>query len=241
MQVILQRDVPKLGTVGELVNVKPGYARNYLIPRGLALVADTGSIKAIEHAKRLTEHSVRKAAVEAEVLAESMKDVNVTLPMRVGANDRLYGSVTARDIAKDLASQGWPIEPKRIVLDAPIKTLGVFQVPVTLSAGVVAEVKVWVVQDRSEPEPSETEEAAEEAEALEAGSDDGVVEASGEAQEEAAEAVSETSESIAGEEIAVEPDASEVDAVAEPTDEEVVEAAADADEEVTEERTESAD
>lgn len=162
MQVILQKDVPKLGAVGEVVNVKPGYARNYLIPRGMALVADAGSVRAIDHAKRLTEHAKRKARAEAETLAERMKDVNVTLPVRVGENDRLYGSVTARDIAKDLALQGWPVEAKRIVLENPIKTLGVFQVPVTLSVGVVAEIKVWVVQDRSAPEPgAATEEGAE--------------------------------------------------------------------------------
>jgi len=160
MQVILQKDVPKLGTVGEVVNVKPGYARNYLIPRGMALVADAGSVRSIEHAKRLTEHAKRKARVEAESLAERMKDVNVTLPVRVGDGDRLYGSVTARDIAKDLALQGWPVEAKRIALESPIKTLGVFQVPVTLSVGVVAEIKVWVVQDRSAPEPTESEEEA---------------------------------------------------------------------------------
>ena len=158
MQVILQKDVPKLGSVGEVVNVKPGYARNYLIPRGMALVADAGSVRSIEHAKRLTEHAKRKVRVEAEALAERMKDVNVTLPVRVGENDRLYGSVTARDIAKDLAAQGWPVEAKRIVLETPIKTLGVFQVPVTLSVGVVAEIKVWVVQDRSAPEPTESSE-----------------------------------------------------------------------------------
>ncbi|MBM64613.1 MAG: 50S ribosomal protein L9 [Myxococcales bacterium] len=164
MQVILQRDVPKLGSVGEVVNVKPGYARNYLIPRGMALVADAGSVRSIEHARRLTEHAKRKARAEAEALAERMKDVNVTLPVRVGENDRLYGSVTARDIAKDLALQGWPVEAKRIVLETPIKTLGVFQVPVTLSVGVVAEIKVWVVQDRSAPDPeAATEEDGEEA------------------------------------------------------------------------------
>ena len=186
MQVILQKDVPKLGTVGEVVNVKPGYARNYLIPRGMALMADAGSVRSIEHAKRLTEHAKRKARAEAEALAERMKDVNVTLPVRVGENDRLYGSVTARDIAKDLALQGWPVEAKRIVLESPIKTLGVFQVPVTLSVGVVAEIKVWVVQDRSAPEPSENEGSDEEG--SESGATDATVAATAEADSESGDA-----------------------------------------------------
>ncbi|MBF95358.1 MAG: 50S ribosomal protein L9 [Myxococcales bacterium] len=186
MQVILQKDVPKLGTVGEVVNVKPGYARNYLIPRGMALMADAGSVRSIEHAKRLTEHAKRKARAEAEALAERMKDVNVTLPVRVGENDRLYGSVTARDIAKDLALQGWPVEAKRIVLESPIKTLGVFQVPVALSVGVVAEIKVWVVQDRSAPEPSEDEGSDEEG--SESGGADATVAASAEADSESGDA-----------------------------------------------------
>ena len=186
MQVILQKDVPKLGTAGEVVNVKPGYARNYLIPRGMALMADAGSVRSIEHAKRLTEHAKRKARAEAEALAERMKDVNVTLPVRVGENDRLYGSVTARDIAKDLALQGWPVEAKRIVLESPIKTLGVFQVPVTLSVGVVAEIKVWVVQDRSAPEPSENEGSDEEG--SESGATDATVAVTAEADSESGDA-----------------------------------------------------
>ena len=149
MQVILQRDVPNLGLVGEVVNVKPGFARNYLVPKGLALVADPKAVRQWEHAKQLTEHAKRKAAAEAQGRAAVLSGVDLTFPVRVGEQDKLFGSVTSRDIARSLVALGHPVDSRRIVLDEPIKALGVYQVPVKLTAGVTAEVKVWVVADRT--------------------------------------------------------------------------------------------
>lgn len=163
MQVILQRDVPNLGLVGEVVNVKPGFARNYLVPKGLALVADPKAVRQWEHAKQLTEHAKRKAATEAQGRAAVLSGVDLTFPVRVGEQDKLFGSVTSRDIARGLVALGHPVDSRRIVLEEPIKALGVYQVPVKLTAGVTAEVKVWVVADRTIEEP--TEAGAEEQEA----------------------------------------------------------------------------
>ena len=163
MQVILQRDVPNLGLVGEVVNVKPGFARNYLVPKGLALVADPKAVRQWEHAKQLTEHPKRKAATEAQGRAAVLSGVDLTFPVRVGEQDKLFGSVTSRDIARGLVALGHPVDSRRIVLEEPIKALGVYQVPVKLTAGVTAEVKVWVVADRTIEEP--TEAGAEEQEA----------------------------------------------------------------------------
>jgi len=155
MQVILQRDVPQLGTVGDVVRVKAGYARNYLVPNGMALVADPSAVRQWEHAQRLTAHAKRKAAAEAQAKADVLAGVDLTFPVRVGEQDKLFGSVTGRDIARALVAQGHVVDSRRIVLDEPIKALGVYQVPVKLSAGVVAEVKVWVVADRSEEAEAE--------------------------------------------------------------------------------------
>ena len=192
MQVILQRDVPNLGLVGEVVNVKPGFARNYLVPKGLALVADPKAVRQWEHAKQLTEHAKRKAAAEAQGRADALNGVDLTFPVRVGEQDKLFGSVTSRDIARGLVAQGHPVDSRRIVLDEPIKALGVYQVPVKLTAGVTAEVKVWVVADRTVEEPaaeavvdalaaeteSEAAEAAAEEEAVEAKVDSDINDAS---------------------------------------------------------------
>ena len=155
MQVILQRDVPNLGLVGEVVNVKSGFARNYLVPKGLALVADPKAVRQWEHAKQLTEHAKRKAATEAQGRAAALSGVDLTFPVRVGEQDKLFGSVTSRDIARGLVALGHPVDSRRIVLEEPIKALGVYQVPVKLTAGVTAEVKVWVVADRTVEEPTE--------------------------------------------------------------------------------------
>ena len=153
MQVILQRDVPNLGLVGEVVKVKAGYARNYLVPNGLALVADPRAVRQWEHAQRITEHAKRKAAVEAQERVNALSGVDLTFPVRVGEQDKLFGSVTNRDVARALVAMGHVVDARRVAMDEPIKALGVYQVPIKLTAGVVAEVKVWVVADRSQPEP----------------------------------------------------------------------------------------
>jgi large subunit ribosomal protein L9 len=188
MQIILQRDVPNLGLVGEVVNVKPGYARNFLVPQGLALVANPKAVRHWEHAQKLTEHAKRKAAGEAQGQATALNGVDLTFPVRVGAQDKLFGSVTSRDIARALVALGHPIDSRRINMAEPIRALGVFQVPIKLTAGVVAEVKVWVVADRSiEPEVVEAPVEAPIEEVVEAAADAGD-EVSEESAEESVEA-----------------------------------------------------
>ncbi|MGH7819576.1 MAG: 50S ribosomal protein L9 [Candidatus Binatia bacterium] len=146
MEVILQQDVENLGTMGEVVKVKPGYARNYLLPRGLALVADRKNLARLEHQKRAVAALRAKAEKAAQEEAAKLAAIPVTIPARVGEEDRLFGSVTNQDIQRALAARGVEVERKKILLAAPIKSLGEFEVPVSLGAGVRATVKVSVVR-----------------------------------------------------------------------------------------------
>ena len=147
MQVILREDVYNLGTAGELVNVKPGYGRNYLIPQGLAMSATAGNIKRIEHEKKII--AAKKAASEkdARATADRLSQVEVQLERQVGQGDqadKLFGSVTARDIAEALKAKGHTIDHKKIVLPEAIKTIGYQTIDIKLGSGVTAKVKVVV-------------------------------------------------------------------------------------------------
>lgn len=155
MEVILQQDVDNLGTIGDVVRVKPGYARNYLLPRGLALVADRKNLQVLEHHKRAVAAKKAKAEKAAQEAAGRLTSLAVTIPARVGEEDRLFGSVTNSDIQRALAEQGFEIDRKKIQLSAPIKQLGEHEVAVSLGAGVKATVRVTVVREAgSEPEPA---------------------------------------------------------------------------------------
>jgi large subunit ribosomal protein L9 len=154
MQVILKEDVHNLGKSGELVNVKPGYGRNYLIPQGLAVVATAGNIKQIEHEKKLIAARNAKLLKDAQSIADRLAAVEVQIERQVAhheataeapTTDKLFGSVTSRDIAEALAQKGVPIDHKKIVLPEPIKTIGYQTVDVKLGNGVVGKVKVVVV------------------------------------------------------------------------------------------------
>jgi len=147
MQVILRDDMDNLGKSGEVVNVKPGYARNYLLPRGLAIKATAGDIKRVEHEKRVIAARTAKMAKEAQAEADKLSSVSVSIARAVGEEEKLYGSVTSRDIAEALAAQGVKVDSRKIHLDEPIKTLGLTEVPVKLGRGVNATVKVWVVKE----------------------------------------------------------------------------------------------
>ncbi|MBI5526120.1 MAG: 50S ribosomal protein L9 [Deltaproteobacteria bacterium] len=145
MKVILTQDVHNLGKAGDLVTVKPGYGRNYLIPRTMAVLAGTAGAKQIEHQKMVIAQSQEKSRREAQKLSDRVENASCTIRVEVGEQEKLYGSVTARDIEHALAEEGLRLDRKQIVLDEPIKALGVYAVNVKLHRDVTAKLKVWVV------------------------------------------------------------------------------------------------
>lgn len=147
MRIILRQDVEALGTIGEIVNVKPGYARNYLIPNQMAYFATDGAVKKIEQEKK--QYLVKMAEIKAvaEKLAETFDQLQVTVAMKVGEEGKLYGSVTTQMVANELALQGYEIDKRDITIVEPIKTLGVFQVKVKLHHEVTANLRVWVISE----------------------------------------------------------------------------------------------
>ena len=146
MQVILRDDMDNLGKSGEVVNVKPGYARNFLLPRGHAIKATASDVKRIEHEKRVIAARTAKLSKEAQAEADRLSAVSVSIARAVGEEDKLYGSVTSRDIAEALAEKGVKVDSKKIHLDEPLKTLGMSEVQIKLGRGVNATIKVWVVK-----------------------------------------------------------------------------------------------
>ncbi len=145
MKIILSQDVEQVGKAGTVLEVADGFGRNYLIPRGLALPATARSINQIEHQKRIVADKIAKTRQDAEGLKGRLEDVACKIAREAGEEDKLFGSVTIRDIADALAEEGIVVDHKKIVLDSPIKHLGVYTVDVKLAAEVVAKVKVWVV------------------------------------------------------------------------------------------------
>ena len=145
MNVILTENVEGLGNIGDLVKVKPGYARNYLVPRCLAVEANTRNVKAYEHQKRQLERKAQKVAQDAEALKARIEAVQCVFAHRAGEEGKLFGSVTSMEIGEKLAAAGVEIDRKKIQLAEPIKTLGDHQVSVKLAAGVIATIKVSVV------------------------------------------------------------------------------------------------
>ena len=144
MEVILREDVPHLGTIGDVVKVKPGYARNFLLPRGLAVVADTRNLGRLEHERRIAATRRDRALAVSRSLADKLTSTRVTIKARAGEEGKLYGSVTNIDVERALADKGISVERRRIRLDDPIKALGEHQVTVHLSVGVDATVTVVV-------------------------------------------------------------------------------------------------
>ena len=146
MQVILREDVHKLGRCGETVRVRDGYGRNYLIPRGLAVLASPRNIAQADHDKRVIEHRNKKLSTEAEQLKARIEELSINIAKQVGEEGKLFGSVTTREIAEALALQGFDIDRRSISLAQPIKSLGVHSASVKLPGSVTAELKIWVVQ-----------------------------------------------------------------------------------------------
>lgn len=146
MQVILQDNVDNLGKVGEIVRVKDGYARNFLIPRGLAAEASTRNVSQLEHQKRAAESRRMKLKADAETVQKAVEGAKVVIPRQVGEEDKLFGSVTSMDIEEVLRAQGLNITRKQIQLPEPIKTLGLHDVPVKVHPELTATLKVNVVK-----------------------------------------------------------------------------------------------
>jgi large subunit ribosomal protein L9 len=147
MEVILREDIEKLGSRGEVVKVANGYARNFLIPKRLAVAATESNKKIVEQERQAHLRREAKAQGEAEDLAKMMTGVTVTIRQKSGENDQLFGSVTAKDVADALAAQNYTIDRRKIQLDEPIKSLGEFKVPVRLHKAVTTEITVVVAKE----------------------------------------------------------------------------------------------
>ena len=146
MDVILREDVHGLGDAGQVVKVKPGYARNYLIPQKMAVEATRRNLKELEHQKGLIARKADKRRAEAATMAEKMVGLSVTVAKPVGEEDKLYGAVTAKDVVAGLVEEGITgVDKKRVVLASPIKSLGIYDVPIRLSAEATVDIKLWVV------------------------------------------------------------------------------------------------
>lgn len=144
MEVILRAEIPNLGRSGDIVKVRPGFARNYLIPRGLAVVADRRNRRLLEHEQRVAAARYDRQKRASETLAQRLTQMRLVVKVRAGEEGKLFGSVTNLDLERLLAEQGIAVERRRIRLEEPIKTLGEHSVPVHLPAGVVAHLTVVV-------------------------------------------------------------------------------------------------
>ena len=146
MKLILLKDVDDLGKIGDIVSVKEGYARNYLIPKKLVLEATKANEKVVEKEKIKVEQKRKESRKEAEELCENLEKLSLTIPVQVGEKDKLYGSVTSQDISDLLKKEGFDIDKRKIELPNPIKALGIYSVKIKLDAEVTATMKVWVVK-----------------------------------------------------------------------------------------------
>ncbi len=147
MKVILREDVTHLGTSGDIVTVKPGYARNYLIPQGLAAMATSRNIGMMDHKLREIQKQIDVAKAEADQIKARLASLSVTITKAAGENDKLFGSVTNKDIEKALASEGVTADKRRIIIEEPIKALGVYTIGLKMFGGDMAEFKLWVVKE----------------------------------------------------------------------------------------------
>lgn len=147
MEVILKEDIANVGKIGEVVRVRDGYARNYLLPRGLVMIANKKNLKTFEHQKKIVGDQKQKVIRRAQTIGEELTGVTVSIPMRAGEEGRLFGSVTNIHIEKALKAKGLNVDRRKIQLEEPIKTLGDFEVPVRLTADLSVPIKVAVVAE----------------------------------------------------------------------------------------------
>jgi large subunit ribosomal protein L9 len=146
MEIILREDVGRLGKSGQVLKVKDGYARNFLIPKGLALKATSDNLKRVEEEKKIKAIRKDREKREAQTLAEKLASISCTISVEVQEDGTLYGSVTGADIASALESDGFKIDKKTVLLDEPIRELGIYRVRMRLYPEVTTELKVWVVK-----------------------------------------------------------------------------------------------
>jgi large subunit ribosomal protein L9 len=147
MKVILQKDVPNLGDAGDIKEVSPGYARNFLLPRKLVIVANESSKRAVEHQRKLIKIKKDKRKKQSEKIAESFAGMELHIPVQVGEEGKLFGSVTAMDIVKKLKEKGFEIDKRKIVIEHPIKQEGEFTVKIKLDEGQAPEIKIIVEKE----------------------------------------------------------------------------------------------
>jgi large subunit ribosomal protein L9 len=147
MKIILRQDVESLGKAGDTLNVKDGYARNYLIPQGLAYLATRSFQRIFAEEKKLKDNRDARAVAQAEQLAAKLGNLSLETSVKVGEEDKVFGAVTAADIAALLADKGYEIDKRDILLEEPLKALGIYNVPVKVASEIKAEVKVWVIKE----------------------------------------------------------------------------------------------
>ena len=147
MKVLLREDYKNLGETGDVVKVKDGFARNFLIPQGIAFIATDQNQKKYENDLKQKGWRLERDKLHAEELSKKLENVSCTISVQVGEEDKLFGSVTSQNIADSLAEQGYKFEKRKILLEEPIKSLGIYSVPIKLHTEVTATVKVWVVKE----------------------------------------------------------------------------------------------
>lgn len=147
MEVILKEDVANVGKIGEVVRVRDGYARNYLLPRGLVLLANKKNLKTFEHHKKVVADQKQKITREAQSVGETIGAVSLTIKMRVGEEGKLFGSVTNIQIEKALKAQGLTVDRRKIQLEEPIKVAGDYEVPIRMTADLTVPLKVSVIPE----------------------------------------------------------------------------------------------
>lgn len=147
MEIILRRDYEQLGKAGQTVKVKDGFARNFLIPKGIAYQATESNKKRYENDMFQQSRIMARDRKKAEEISAKLENVSCTITVQVGEEDKLFGSVTSQNIAEELSKQGYEIDKRKILLEEPIKSLGIYSVPVKLHPEVTGAVKVWVVKE----------------------------------------------------------------------------------------------
>jgi len=147
MKIILRRDYPQLGNIGDIVEVKDGFARNFLIPRQIAYLATVSNIRALEEEKKAAAKRKASEIEKARNVAAELEKISVTIPVKVGEEDKIFGSVTTQMIADALKEKGFEIDKRKIEMPEEIKSLGIYTVNVKLHSDVLATVKTWVVRE----------------------------------------------------------------------------------------------
>jgi large subunit ribosomal protein L9 len=147
MKVILRQNYEPLGQVGDVVEVKDGYAHNFLLPRKIVYIALNGNLRALEEEKKAVVKKAKHELLAAESLSTELEKVSITIPVQVGEEDKIFGTVTSQMIADSLKEKGYDIDKRKIEIDEPIKTLGIYGVNIKLHPNISAKVKVWVVRE----------------------------------------------------------------------------------------------